>query len=60
MNEKGAVVVTDNTENKVLFTSPTKSSGSLYHLRMQNNGRLVSYDENYEVQWETDEVPFKT
>lgn len=58
VNAQGEVVVTDSTENKVLFTSPSKKSGSLYHLRMQNNGQLVTLDEKMEEQWSTDEATF--
>ncbi len=58
IGSSGEVIVTDTTEGKEIFTSPTKKTGSLYHLRMQNDGSLASLDEKMEVQWATEVATF--
>lgn len=59
VNNQGVAVVFDSTTNKALFTSTTKKTGSTYHLRIQNDGSLVTLDENMKTNWSTGESTFE-
>lgn len=59
VNDQGEVVVFDSTTNTAIFTSPSKKTGSTYHLRIQNDGSLVTLDENMRTNWNTEASTFE-
>lgn len=53
VSTSGEVVVTDTTNTKNVFTSPSTKSGTPLELRIQDNGQLVSLNGEMDPLWAT-------
>jgi len=60
INEEGQVVVTDTTDNKIMYTSPSNGHpAGNYKLQITELGTLISINEQNQVQWESTIPEFK-